>query len=102
MTARVDAIANVGVLEALGVERAEQEDGARRHDRSDLQGSSAETSTSAGPSKMAGERMARNTSVSSPALYVPWTTPVGMCAMSPAPSDRTSPSTHCSAVPEIT
>ena len=68
MAARLNAVTDERVLVPLGVERAEQEDGARRHERKDLQGSSDDSSTSAGPSKMAGERIARNTSVSSPAL----------------------------------
>ena len=68
VTTRLDGVADEPVFVALGVERAEQEDGAGRHDRSDLHGSSCDMSTSAGPSKRAGDRMARNTSVSSPAL----------------------------------
>ena len=37
-----------------------------------------------GPVIFAGARMARNTNVSSPALYVPWTTSLGMWAVCPA------------------
>ncbi len=68
VAARVNQVAHVAVLVALGVERAEEKDGASRHERRVLHGSSIETSTRAGPSKSAGDRMARITSVSSPAL----------------------------------